>query len=263
MRIVATVIAISFVVSSNVCAQVLLDGEIDLSEWSILDTSSQPTLRAWGPAKVELVDEALNIQSTEEIPLNSMPTVFDTGIVVSALDQSATDERFANGLFQATIRANTESNATLFMRGDTSTFSGYQFTGIGATNEFRIIRFVNGTGTNIGLMNNADDPRFSVGDNWIIEAGAINDTLSMKVWQEGQPEPELPQLVVTDDQISTGQIALGPAVSANLISQPTRLDVTYENLIFRAVPEPAASSLSFILPVAMLMHRRRKRHFQV
>ena len=266
MRNVATAITISFVVSSSVCVQgtVLLDEEFDgdLSEWSILDTNSQPTLQPWGPADVKIVEETLSHRTTGDVQLNPMPSIFETGTIFSLLDRSAVDDRFANGFFRATVRANTESIASLFMRGDTTTFSGYQFRGNGSLGEFQIARFVNAGGTTLlGQLNMADDPAFSVGDNWIIEAGAINDRLSMKVWREGESEPAEPQLVVFDDLLSDGQIALGSSVSPAQLSLPTRVDVTYDDILFRAVPEPAANGLLFLgIPVAVLIRRRPVRH---
>ena len=269
MRLLATAIAISFVVSSSVCAQatVLLDEEFDgdLSEWSIFDTNSQPTPRPWGPADVKIVEETLNHRTTGEVQLNPMPRIFETGTVFSLLDRSAVDDRFANGFFRATVRANTESIASLFLRGDTTTFSGYQFRGNSSLGEFQIARFVNAGGTTLlGQLNMADDPTFSVGDSWIIEAGAINDRLSMKVWREGESEPAEPQLVVFDDLLSDGQIALGSSVSPAQLNQPTRVDVTYDDVLFRAVPEPATNGLLFLgLPVVGFIRRRRLNHSHV
>lgn len=262
MKIAATVIAVGIVLSSSVHAQVLLDGRIDLSEWSVVDTTSQPNLQPWGPARVEIDDETLIIQTTGEIPQNTSPNVFDTGVVVSALNQSATDDRFANGFFRATVRAgaNTESIPSLFLRGDTSTFSGYQFRGNGSLGEFQIESFIDGGAVNLlGQMNRPEDPKFSVGEDWIIEAGAVHDRLSMKVWRAGEPEPAEPQLVVFDDLLSGGQIALAASVSPTELGQPTKIDVTFDDVLFRAVPEPTTIGLALLgFPVAVLPLRRRR-----
>lgn len=261
MRVVWTTVAISFVAPANILAQgILLDEEFDgdLSEWSILDTNSPPTPQPWGPGELEIVEQALRTRTTGEVQPNSMPSVFETGVVLSLLDRSAVDDQFANGFFRATVRANTESIASLLLRGDTTTFSAYQFRGNGSLSEFQIARFIDGGGTTLlGQMNKADDPRFSVGDNWIIEAGAVNDRLSMKVWREGDPEPAEPQLVVFDDLLLSGQIALGSSVSPAQLAQPTRVDVTYDNVFFRAVPEPATRGL-MIFGIAMIQRRRHR-----
>ena len=264
MRSVLIAIANIVVASASVYGQgIILDEKFDgdLSEWCILDTNSQPTPRPWGPADVKIVEETLSHRTTGEVQLNPMPSVFETGTVLSLVDRSAVDDRFANGFFRATVRANTESIASLFLRGDTTTFSGYSFRGNGSEGEFQIARFVNAGGTTLlGQLNMADHPTFSVGDNWIIEAGAVNDRLSMKVWREGEVEPAEPQLIVFDDLLSDGQIALGSSVSPARLSQPTRVDVTYDDVLFRAVPEPATNGLPFLgLPMVILIRRRRLR----
>ena len=82
---------------------------------------------------------------------------------------------------------------------------------------FQILRFENGEGDLIGRLSGAGDPEFTLGDDWVIEAGAVGNELSMKVWRAGEQEPSGPQLVVHDDVLTSGQIALGPAISTELI----------------------------------------------
>ena len=83
----------------------------------------------------------------------------------------------------------------------------------------------------------------------------------MRVWREGEPEPEDPQLVVFDDLLSDGQIAFASSVSPTELSQPTRIDVTFDNLLFRAVPEPATSGLMILgIPVAVFVIRHQQRN---
>lgn len=54
----------------------------------------------------------------------------------------------------------------------------------------------------------------------------------MKVWAVGDEEPELPQLVVYDDGLSQGTVGLIPASSPTLFSDPTQVDVTYDDVKF-------------------------------
>ena len=269
MRNKITSIAIGLIVSATTFGQeILLEESFDndsewRSEWSIIDTTTEPTLRPWGPATVKVVDGTLAMQLAGNIPPNPRPVIFDTGLVAATLDRSADDAQFANGFFRATIRAraNTESIPSLFLRGDATTLSGYQFRANASSREFQIESFVNGQNVMLlGQMNRPEDPVVSVGENWIIEAGAINDRLSMKVWREGQPEPVDPQLVVIDDLFSGGQIAFGSSVSPSELGQATRVDVTFDNLLFRTVPEPATSGFMLCgLSVVMFIHRRRHR----
>jgi hypothetical protein len=203
-----------------------------LGNWSILDSSSDP-LKPWGPGLYDVQDGALRFQTTGEVPPRFPEITSETGFMIATLDRSAEDERFANGFLRSTVHANTASDTNLLLRADTENLSGYLFTGIGPANEFQILRFENGDGELIGRLNGANDPTFTLGDDWVIEAGAVGNELSMKVWRAGEQEPSEPQLVVYDDVLTSGQIGFAPAISTGLINEPTLLDVTYDDVLFR------------------------------
>ena len=215
------------------------DGGLD--NWRIVDSSSEP-IKPWGPGIVEVQDGVLQFRTTGEVLPRAPEVTSETGFLMASLERSDTDTRFSNGFFRATVRANTASDTNVLLRGDPATLSGYVFTGMGPVNEFRIFRFENGDGELLGQLNGPNDPEFTLGDDWVIEAGAIGDEISIKVWQAGDQEPSEPQLVIHDDVLTAGQIGFAPAISTAAISKPTRLDVTYDDVQFRFA-EPVTAIL--------------------
>jgi hypothetical protein len=83
-----------------------------------------------------------------------------------------------------------------------------------------------------------------------MEAGALGDTLSLKVWAEGDPEPDTAQLITTDDSFAFGALAVGLykyAGDTGLISSQ------FDDVSF--IPEP--SSLLLVLVLGATLARRR------
>ena len=168
-------------------------------------------------------------QTTGGVLPNDPEEPLKTGMMTLTWNESETDEAYANGYLRATVRADTASDANLTLRGNLETLSGYLFSGLGAHNGFRIFRFDGAEGQSLGEVDNLD---FPLGTDWTIEAGAVDDVITMKVWSVGGPEPEFPQLVVIDDNLSSGLVGLAPAISTAAISSPTQLDVTYDDVSF-------------------------------
>ena len=206
----------------------------DLDGWTLIDTSSQPILQPWGPGTAEIQNERLHFETAGDVPARESPSgVQTTGAMILALDRSQADQRFANGYFRTTVRADTASNANVMLRGDLETFSGYVFASASNRNEFVINRFVNGVGEELAVGGAVDGLNFGVGEEWSLEVGAIGNELSLKAWRVGEDEPVAPQLVVRDDQFTSGQIGLISAVEAWFAPGPVKLDVTFDDLVFR------------------------------
>ena len=72
---------------------------------------------------------------------------------------------------------------------------------------------------------------FDPGEDWWMEGGAIGDQITMKVWKDGDPEPEEPQLSLRDSTYSEGWFALD--ANMNFGSQtPGFPDATFDDVQF-------------------------------
>ena len=149
--------------------------------------------------------------------------------MVLAWDESSSDASFANGYLRTTLRADTLSNANVALRGDLEQLTGYIFRGNGTSGRFSVHCFCD----EIGQLGEIPGQAFEVGVDYHMEVGAVGDRLTMKAWPVGENEPALPQLVLFDDRLSEGAIALAPAVSPAALTQPTRVDVSYDSISFR------------------------------
>ena len=136
---------------------------------------TKPNPRPWGPGIVQVEDGKLRFQTTGPVPLRSPETPLETGFMSLTWDASETEEAFANGYLRVTLRADTETDANLLLRGDVEALSGYLFSGIGPFGKFQIHRFDESGGT---LLGEISDPAFTLGEDWIIEAGTVDDVIS-------------------------------------------------------------------------------------
>jgi hypothetical protein len=82
---------------------------------------------------------------------------------------------------------------------------------------------------------------FRPGDDWLFEAGIVDQDasvqLSFKVWKLGDAEPAQPQLIVVDDTpLPPNYFQLGGWVP----QAGSLTDVTFDDVHFRAIPEPSS-----------------------
>lgn len=114
------------------------------------------------------------------------------------------------------------------MRFDPETDSGYGFYGDADYQGFGITR-CDGFPT-CPILDQLDPQEFPfrVNEDWNIEAGAVGDVLSLKVWRKGEPEPDKPQLTVIDDTYSKGGMGVGVVHMSSL----TRISGTFDDLYF-------------------------------
>ena len=182
--------------------------------------------RPWGPSQITSEDGRIRFQTTGKVPPHDPPErAMDTGFMALSWDVSDSDPVYADGYLRTTLRADTESDANLFMRVDLTQRAGYVFTGIGAIGEFRAICFC-GSGE-LGRI-----PGFEVGKDYHMETGTVGNRITMKVWEVGTEEPDLPQLVVFDNGRTTGSLGIIPGSSPTLTSKHIRVDVSYDGLRF-------------------------------
>ena len=195
----------------------------------------------WGPGVVTHENGTLRFQTTGEIPPHSPPErQLETGLMALTWDES---EAFTDGYLRATLRAETESDANLVLRGNLGDLSGYLFTGVGKRGQFEMHCFC---GDESGLLGTITSPAFEIGVDYHMEASAVSDKLTMKVWRVGEEEPDLPQLTVFNDRLTDGVVALAPASSPAGAARSVRVDVTYNDLTYRpvnAIPEPSSAAL--------------------
>ena len=186
--------------------------------------------QSWGPSIVTAANGSIRFQTDGEVPPHEPPErPFETGFMLLSWDESATDSRYWDGYMRTTLRADDAADANIAMRGNLATLDSYLFTGLGALERF-FIYDIGGKGQ-LGEITDVD---FKIGVDYHVEGGVVGNKLSMKVWQVGTEEPELPQLVVYDDRLTEGVVGLLPASSPTALSEPARVDVTYHD--FRFLP---------------------------
>jgi hypothetical protein len=115
---------------------------------------------------------------------------------------------FANGTFQATIRANSFGTTMGFLIRDSErTENDYAFYGSTSFGTFYIEKFLAAdTAAPQKIIAMADPSKFpfQVGVNYNISGSVVGNRISMKFWKVGDPEPSEPQLVVRDKDVRPG-----------------------------------------------------------
>ncbi|MFC1759389.1 PEP-CTERM sorting domain-containing protein, partial [Planctomycetota bacterium] len=212
-------------------AQTLLSANFDdsdLAGWTNIDsTIGQP----WGPADFFVEGGELRLEGGGEVP----PGVPGGGFIGSMWDASVDNPLYSDGFFRGRIRADEQSTFTgLVMRltGSVQTgFNGYLFAASELFHDFTIQRFENSVG---GPQVSLDVAQFSflLEEDWMIEAGAVGDELSLKVWRPDDPEPEFPQLTMTDSTYTHGVIGVEANVDVSS-DRGQRVGAFFDDLSFR------------------------------
>ena len=153
------------------------------------------------------VGPAIFDASTGSYILSSSDRITPTGGsgMVSSWDASA-DPFYSNGFLRANVTAETDGTSVfLLMRGSDggNAYSFHASTQVG----FQIRRLKQFDSVPLAELNPVDFP-FSAGEEWVMEAGAVGDQLSLKVWRSGEEEPTNPQLITTDSTFQTGVFAV-------------------------------------------------------
>ena len=178
-------------------------------------------------------------------PLPALPSLIGTGSFWTA---SAADPYYSEGFVRMRFSTDNDiSNPFSTMRLDPTLGNYYSFfaipDGAGTIGISRVTGLVNSddlTSMTFGI---------TPGEWYWMEAGAIGDALTLKVWADGDPEPATPQLSITDNSFSTGALAVGMykfSGDIGVISSQFD-DVSY-------VPEPSA--LLLLVIGAALIKRR-------
>ena len=194
----------------------------------------------WGPGNFDASSQAYNLTTTGIVPAG-----IPGGGFMGSLWEASSQPAYSNGFARAKVRSDTAGvNAAIAFRttGDLATgfntylfFGGTDETGVGGFSFNRIE--VNQVADSMRM----DDIVFGVGEDWWIEAGGIGDQLSMKVWRDGDPEPDAPQLTLTDATLSTGMLGVESNVGTTVdqVSATSgQVNATFDDFSFRAASLP-------------------------
>ena len=78
----------------------------------------------------------------------------------------------------------------------------------------------------------------------------------MKVWQDGTPEPVLPQLTITDSTLTEGGIGIGVGLGVDDL-EPTLVNATFDDFSF-VVPEPGTNVMLFVMSLFCFVRKTRR-----
>ncbi len=152
------------------------------------------------------------------------------GLLLSVWHKSLVDPYYAEAFWRSAIRANTENSApALGMRFDTEAGRGYGFVADPSFGGFAILRCDGFPDCPILDTLDPEQFPFRLNEDWIIEAGAVGDELSLKVWRKDDPEPDDPQLTVVDATYSEGALAVGVV---HMPGVESRLSGTFDDIYF-------------------------------
>jgi protocatechuate 3,4-dioxygenase beta subunit len=200
------------------------DGNAD--GWSIIDTTiGEP----WGPGTFDASSGAYHFEGGGLAQAGG-----DSGLAI-VWDESS-DPTFRDGFVRAKVRSETlGGTAGILLRYSPDNL--YAFFGTTANNgipgngAFLYNKGVNGRQAEWRQL--PGNFRFGVNEDWYIEAGAVGNQLSMKVWRVGEPEPESPQLTLTDSAHGTGQFGVYSNIHASPFPGPARVSATFDDIYFR------------------------------
>lgn len=219
---VALILSIVLGGGSAVCGQTLID--------NFDDGNDSGWRRYRGP--MGLFDA-----STGEYRLTTSGTVpvGAVGYVGSIWRGSLADSSaFSDGFLRARVRANTMgTSVSLTMRASGDLLDGYSFVGNTDEGSFRVFECVRGRCGNIQYT----DVPFDTDQDWFLEAGAVEDEITLKAWQVGEEEPVDAQLRFRDSSFRDGAISVG-AYIASKFDRRAKVDAVFDDIAFHLPSEP-------------------------
>ena len=212
--------------------------------WSMIDSTVG---RPYGPGVFEVRSGAYHLGTTGDVPVGTP----GGGFVISTLNESS-DPLFSDGFLRTKVRADTEGTLVSLMLRLSGTLetglSTYQFQGGPGSNGpfspsgFGVVKFERNRGTRfIRLVDS--NLTFDTNQWYNVEAGAVGNEMSMKVWRDGEPEPESPQLMFSDSTLSTGTFGVGPSISPAHPKQ-AQVSATFDDLSFTFPPPRSSVTLA-------------------
>ena len=218
--------------------------------WRRVDTTvGQP----WGPGTFDASSGAYLLQGAGPVP----PDDPADGLLVSEWNMSA-DPLFSNGYLRFKVKVNEKNTAAFVaMREDLSTFSSDVFGVNTGPDYFQFFIDSYENFTPIAAISQ-EGPPYEPDQEWMMEAGAVGNLLSLKYWKVGDPEPAVPQLTAPDVRGATGRFSV--AVSFPSFNSPAAtISATFDDITF-IVPEPATMTLTMAGLLVLLAARQRQRY---
>lgn len=208
----------------------------------------------WGPGIFDASSGRYNLRSTGRVQVGTVPPI-------ASYWENSDNPIYANGYLRATIREEAGgTNLGLGMRIGEGGASGYLFTTAYNPRSIQIFGCTDPQNCEIYGHALVD---FTAEEDWILEAGAVDDLLTAKIWRAGEPEPEHPQLIVRNNELTTGRIGVDTFHSA---SWPTssQMSGSFDDIYFTPVPEPscAALLLSAVFGYLVLFRQHGTEHWQ-
>jgi hypothetical protein len=223
--------------------------------WTHIDsTVGQP----WGPGKYDVTAGDYRLQGSGPVPVG----VPGGGFLASFWDQSS-DDRYSDGFLRAQARLEEDGNyAGLVLRitGDLATgFNGYIFGATTHPEPMFLIERLDFTQAVPLVSTRGTDVYPTIGETWIMEASAVDDILSLRVWRPGEEMPDVPQLVVQDANHSVGKFGLSANINTAPFPEPALVSVTFDDVYFTysGVPMPGDLDGDKTLTIADMESLRR------
>lgn len=200
--------------------------------WGHVDNTISP----WGPGVFDASSGSYILETTGTVPENP-PGISDT---VFSLWDVASDPRFDNGFLRAKVHANTDGTTFMLLLRVTGG-NGYAFSG---DTNFSISRVDSAASTRLQELDPPPSP-IVPGEDWIIEVGAVGSRLSMKVWRDGDLEPQTPQLIAVDSNYSEGSFFAVGVRKDSAFQEAGQVSATFDDVTF-FIPEPSTLLLALV-----------------
>jgi len=180
----------------------------------------------WGSGTFDATSESYVLQSAGEVGVGQL------GILVSTWNTSD-EPLFNDGYLRARVRSDTPgTNVKLMLRADADAPTGYFF----GTTEFDEFSFFR-CDPECTRFTTLPGVQFQRGRDWQIEAGAVGDQLTMKVWADGEPIPSAPQLTLADSTHSSGQFGVLAYIGGNW-QVPAQVNGVFDDIYFTPAFQP-------------------------
>ncbi|MEZ6115725.1 MAG: hypothetical protein R3C28_04025 [Pirellulaceae bacterium] len=197
----------------------------------------------------EISDGKYRISSRTQIAVGDLGAVESVASNVSNI---------GDGYLRLRITANTPGTSpAVFLQSLENLGRSYLFNGSSQDGSFGFWECHSDTDCTFLSVPSEQIPSFNAGDEWWLEAGKVDSTLSLKAWRVGTDEPNAPQQTYQlDDPFPIGTFGVAAWISTGWTS-PQRVDASFDDISFRAVPEPSFPVGFMAIGMLVVMQRRR------